>query len=175
MMVMVAVVVSGVMGYAQEDEAAVAKKNRWQFGVTLRGGYANQISMEHAVVAAAGYRLGNNYFGINAGYGTGSTFYQNDCSGMTYGFDGIPITVEYSYYFPLGKEKKHSLYLGGEYGCFHSWDEVEAHCSYTVYDMGASILMLKAGFDFQVYKRLHLNVGGRLGMKCYGVSCGISF
>ncbi len=118
------------------------KKGRFQYGAAFRTGKASQVTTETAVVLSAGYRLKRDYFGINVGYGVGSTFYERDC-GRTYGFDGIPVTLDYIHYCLLGKAKKHSIYVGAEYGCFHSSDTVEAQCSYEKIDMGSSILMVR--------------------------------
>ncbi len=167
---------------AQEDNSTDFKKQEikkrwWQFGITVREGGTSPFSSEKSIAANAGYRLNKkNYIGISAGYGKGNTYIDADCAADLY-YNGIPVTFEYLHNFYLGKAKKHSIYLGGEFGMFHSWETATSKCleEEEVYDLGEGIFAIKTGFDFQIYKRLHLNFGLRIGVLSLGLSAGISF
>ncbi len=152
------------------------KKSWWQFGISYRAGILNPFESERSAVLSAGYRFNRkNYLGLSTGYGRGNTYIDADC-GADYDYNGIPVTLEYLHNFYLGKAKKHSIYLGGEAGGLFSWESAEAKCEEgVVHNFGAGILMIKTGMDFQLYERLHMNFGIRVGLLALGAGIGLTY
>ncbi len=149
------------------------KSGRFQFGINYRNGITGAYVDEQAVTLSGGYRFNRkNYLGINAGVSDAE--YYNDADGNTYSFTGVPVALDYIHYFPIGKARNHSIFLGGEAGVLCSSKTVTDNLGEEI-GMGTAFLTLKTGVDFKIYKRLHLNCGVRLGLVCAEFSCGISF
>ncbi len=163
---------------AQTEKSSTekAQKGWWQFGVTYRNSLLTPFDTENSVVLNGGYRFNKkNYLGLGVGYGKGSAYIDADC-GAEYYYNGIPVITEYRHNFYLGKAKKHSIYLGGELGALLSWETAEAKCEEgEVHHFGTHIFGIKAGMDFQLYQRLHMNFGFSVGVLALGFSAGITF
>ncbi len=164
---------------SSEDSIVGAKaKGWWQFGVSARYGMPMMYHNEHAVVIGAGYRFDRkNYLGLNIGVAHAEDYFS--AYGRDFDYIGCPITLDYTHNFFLGKAKRHSFYLGGELGATFSFGQTavikETDDLFHEESLGIPILMLKAGMDFQLYKRLHMNFGFRLGALGLQGSVGFTF
>ncbi len=155
------------------------KKGWWQFGIGYRIGSPIIYHHEQAVVLSGGYRFNKkNYLGLNVGVAKAEDTY-TDYGMHDFEYIGCPITLDYTHNFFLGKARKHSIYLGGELGGIFSFGQTgkikETDDLFMLVPLGTPIMMVKTGMDFQLYKRLHLNFGVRVGILGGQGSIGISF
>ncbi len=161
------------------NDTQKAKKGWWQFGVGYRIGSPIIYHNEQAVVLSGGYRFNKkNYLGLNVGVAKATDTY-TEYGPQDFDYIGCPITLDYTHNFFLGKARKHSIYLGGEVGGTFSFGQTgeikETDDIFRLEPLGIPVMMIKTGMDFQLYKRLHLNFGVRVGILGVQGSIGISF
>ncbi len=174
----IAAIAAGLMvsaaAEAQTNETPKKFSESLQFGVNYRIGSPSVFCSEETATISGGYRFNRkNYLGLTLGISDAEWY--NDAEPADYPFTGYPIALDYIHYFPLGKAKNHSIYLGGEVGILYSNEVAKVEYGDGDVELGSEIIMLKTGMDFRIYKNLHINFGLRIGLLCGGVSCGISF
>ncbi len=166
--------------FAENDGHVKTSKGWWQFGVSYRGGSPMIYHSEHAFVAGAGYRFNKkNYLGLNVGAAKAVDTFTGYGPENDFEYVGCPISLDYTHNFFLGKAKKHSIYLGGEVGGTFSFGQ-EAEIPMLggpnqVVQLGIPVFMVKTGMDFQLYERLHINFGARIGFLGGQGSIGFTF
>ncbi len=180
---------SVVVSVPEVDNVAKATKGKFQYGATIRYGSPYPYSHEEALVFAGGYRFNRrNYLGLNIGVSHSSVY--KSAKGIDAEYIGCPISLDYIHYFPVGKAKKHSVYLGAELGTVHSFGQTYTYPVYNYNyeteewddvtykeegDLSAGIAVIKVGMDHPIYKHMHLNWGIRFGLLALGVGLGVSF
>ncbi len=165
---------------AQTNDVTTSDKGWWQFGAGYRIGSPIIYHNEQAFVLSGGYRFNKkNYLGLNIGVAMAEDTYKGYGPDGDFEYIGCPITLDYTHNFFIGKARKHSIYLGGEAGGTFSFGQTgiiqETDDIFTEVPLGTPVIMIKTGMDFQIYRRLHLNFGIRLGILGAQVGAGITF
>lgn len=173
--------------YAQ---SAAEDVKGFQWGVSARAEFVNWVHSQISANLSLGYRFDRrNYVGVRTGYAfKGKTYVDADPG--TYYYRGIPAIAEYTHYFPVGRTKMHSIFLGAEGGCTFAhyyngfgctWEETEgATQRRQVYNTTPVTKVIpfagvKSGLDFNIADFTHLQFGIIVSYWGYGVMAGLTF
>ena len=170
----------------KEVQPQTEKVKGFQWGVSARAEFVNWFNSQASANLSLGYRINRrNYVGVQSGFiFKGKTYVDADPG--NYYFRGVPILAEYMHYFPVGRTKRHSIYLGLEgggaiahyyngFGC--TWDNEHKTQIYNTTPVNKThpYIGMKTGLDFNIADVTHLQLGIIISYFGYGVSAGFTF
>ena len=163
---------------ALSSSAQVITGGEFQWGVAARYDIFYYMNEQTSLNFSMGDRFNRkNYLGGQTGMSRGESYI--DSEGRTYQYIGIPVLIDYIHYYPIGKAKNDSFYLGGEMGAVLQYftDEEEVASSDIIdssYD-ASPYLCLKFGLDFRLKDKLHLSFGLQANDIGAGAMIGVTF
>jgi hypothetical protein len=146
------------------------------WGAELRYDYFNESETLFSSDVSLGIRFKkNNYLGLRAGLGKGDT--NVDASGGDYDYDAAILLADYTHFFPVGRSRKNSIFVGAEVGpvLHHYTDDFlpEDRGDYSKNEI-SPFAGFKLGYDFAVGTP-HIQLGLHLNIIGIGCSAGITF
>lgn len=143
----------------------------FQYGVNLRYEPILIVSYEQkAAMIAFGYRFNRkNYLGLNAGISPSKVCTSSYPFEEYVKFVGVPLTLDYIRYCPIGKRKHNSFIYGAEAGALVIGKDPHRRNLSQFYGF------LKAGFDFRLCEAAHIHWNVEIGFLTCGLALGFTF
>ncbi|MBR5735289.1 MAG: hypothetical protein IKX60_00640 [Bacteroidales bacterium] len=154
LMTLAALLLAGIL-YAQTGDDIHIDESHFQLTTMLRYDWYNYGSAQMSANVSFGKRKNReNYWGFQTGFLKDRTQH-----------NGIPLLIDYTHYYPMGADGRHSIYFGTDIG-------------YMLIFKGVSSVFLseKLGFDFELGGQLpHLMVGIQANLWGLGATVGFTF